>query len=114
MRASCATGARLSFWRDGRSRACPCSPHGRRWWLSCSRLCSATVDAPSRALHRRIVLSSRLPFSNCEECGHLTVEPAKQVGTLCREDRRQTFPYKIREELPVIRKQSPVMSTSQP
>ena len=43
--------------------------HGQHWWLSCSRPCSATVDAPSWALHLRIVLTSRLPFSNCEKCG---------------------------------------------
>ena len=31
---------------------------------------------PERALHRRIVLTGRLPFGNCEKCGQLTVEPA--------------------------------------
>src|SRR5450756_156440 len=46
MRASCVTGARLPFWSDGRSPICPCTPYGRHWWLSCSRPCSATVDAP--------------------------------------------------------------------
>src|SRR6059036_3014212 len=57
MRASSVTGARLPAWSDGRSPICPCTPYGRHWWLSCSRRCSATVDAPRRALHRRIVLT---------------------------------------------------------
>ena len=30
---------------DGRSRICRCTPSGRHWWLSCSRRCSAIVDA---------------------------------------------------------------------
>ena len=36
----------FAAWSDGRSPICPCTPYGRRWWLSCSRPCSATVDAP--------------------------------------------------------------------
>src|SRR6266566_2495793 len=44
MRASCVSGARLPPWSDGRSPICPCTPYGQRWWLSCSRQCSATVD----------------------------------------------------------------------
>ena len=46
MRASCVTGARLPTWSDGRSPICPCTPYGQHWWLSFSRPCSATVEAP--------------------------------------------------------------------
>ncbi len=51
--------ARSPPWSDGRSPICPCTPYGRHWWLSCSRPCSATVDAPPRTRHRRIVLTGR-------------------------------------------------------
>jgi hypothetical protein len=59
MRASYVTRARLPSWSDGRSPICPCTPYGRHWWLSCSRPCSATVDAPPWAHHRRIVATNR-------------------------------------------------------
>jgi hypothetical protein len=32
----------------------------------------ATGDAPSQALHRRMALTSRLPFTKREKCGQLT------------------------------------------
>lgn len=48
MRASRATAARLPSWSDGRWPICPCTRPVRRWWLSCSRPCSATVDARPR------------------------------------------------------------------
>src|SRR5439155_9739508 len=72
MRASCGTGARLAPWSDGRWPICPCTPYGRRWWLSCSRPCSATVDASPQALLRRQLqhlVERNRQIANANACG---------------------------------------------
>src|SRR6266851_3559433 len=65
MRASCVAGVRLPPWSDGRSPICPCTPYGRHWWLSCSRPCSATVDAPACCPFLLIALTRSRNDSRC-------------------------------------------------
>jgi hypothetical protein len=39
---------RSAGWNDGRSRTCPCTPPGRRWWSFCFRRCSDFSDVHGR------------------------------------------------------------------
>ena len=92
MRASCLTGSRLPSWSDGRSPICPYTPYGRHCWLSCSRPCSATVDAASRALHRRLLVAYRLGFPSCT--------PQLWINKKTCPAARGPFVYLRRHELP--------------
>ncbi len=87
-RASCVSVARSRSWSDGRSPICPCTPSGRHWLLSCSRLCSVSVEkdrSPERLNDARL----REPRVHVDAPVHQ--KPTSDLSPLYRQSRSGVF-----------------------